>query len=110
MRPRFNGCTIKDTGTECPLCTHRTTLGGNPILLKEVIELPNPDEWSDAVEKIKDVNVVIGDIICISCGDDHNGAFHNAHDCVDHAVHHYGDGVLGDYYECGKCGSFVQAG
>jgi len=80
MRPRFNGCTIKDTETECPLCTHRTTLGGNPILLKEVIELPDPDEWADAIEagRLKDNNVVIGDIICISC-DRGEGVFHN--DC-----------------------------
>ena len=100
MEPNFNGCTLESLETECPLCTHRKTNGGNPIFLNKVIEVSDLDG----------VNVVIGDIICISCGDDHRGAFHNAHDCVDHAVHHYGDGVLGDYYECGKCGSFVQAG
>ena len=78
MKPNFTGCALQDLEIECHLCTHRTTNGGNPILLKEVIELPDPDEWADAIKagKLKDNNVVIGDIICISCGDDHSGAFH----------------------------------
>ena len=36
--------------------------------------------------------------------------YQDVHDCFEHAVHHHGDGVLGDYYDCGKCGEFVQAG
>tara|TARA_Y100000593_G_scaffold19072_1_gene37989 strand:- start:1315 stop:1488 length:174 start_codon:yes stop_codon:yes gene_type:complete len=53
-------------------------MGGNPIRLREVIELPDPDEWADAIKagKLKDNNVVIGDIICLSC-DRGEGRFHN---------------------------------
>jgi len=33
------------------------------------------------------------------------------HDCFKHAVHKTDDeGMLGDYYECGKCGEFLQVG
>lgn len=35
----------------------------------------------------------------------------NNHDCFKHAVHKTDDeGILGDYYECGKCGEFLQVG
>ena len=75
MKPNFNGCTLQNLEIECHLCTHRTTNGGNPILLNKVIEVSDLDG----------VNVEVGDIICISCGDDHSGAFHNA-SWFDHAV------------------------
>ena len=70
MEPRFNGCTLRKLDVKCPDCLHETTNGGNPKYL-HVVEA--------VTTKYEDINVKNGDVMCISCGDDHRPTFKAYH-------------------------------
>lgn len=64
-----------------------------------VLKNPHTEEhatyhYSDGVNK------------CFDCG----VTIEVDHNCMEHAVHYTTDGALGDAYDCGRCGAFLQVG